>query len=139
MSFPLNKILIVENKNLHRNLLQKVLIEMGYTVEFTERAEKALKKLKNEKIPLIMTDLFLPGMDASEFCKRAKKINAESVVYALSKYVPVLDVDELIKNGFDGYLSKPVKIYILKQAVKGAFDRIDIKREKAGRAVAPNF
>ena len=73
MSFPLNKILIVENKKLHRNLLQKVLIEMGYTIEFTESAEKALKIIKNEKIPLVMTDLFLPGMDATEFCKQIKR------------------------------------------------------------------
>jgi CheY-like chemotaxis protein len=139
MGFPLRKILIVESEKLHRNLLQKVILEMRYTVEFTESAEKALKILKNEKIPLVMTDLFLPGMDASEFRKRVKKINAESVIYALSKYVPVLDVEELIKIGFDGCLSKPAKIYILKQAVKGAFDRIDLKREKEGGAADPGF
>lgn len=134
MSFPLRKILIVENKRSHRNLLQKVLIEMGCTVKFTESARKALNILKDEKIPLVMTDLFLLRMEEAEFCKRVKKINAESVIYALSRYVPVFDVEALVKNGFDGYLSKPVKIYILKQAVKGAFDRIDIQREKAGHA-----
>lgn len=139
MSFPLNKILIVENKNLHRNLLKKVLVEMGYTVKFTEHAEKALKILKKEKIPLIMTDLVLLRMDATEFCKRVKKINFEPVVYALSGYMPLLDVKALIKSGFDGYLRKPVKIYILKQAVKTAFHRMDIKRKKTGCAADPEL
>jgi len=130
MNFPSNKILIVEHKKLQRDVLQKIIVKLGHTVESAESAEKALKILENEKIPLVITDLFLPGMDGTELCKRIKKINSESVVYALSGYVAAFEPEDLEKICFDGYLCKPVKIYILKKAIKGAFDRIDMNLVK---------
>ncbi len=106
--------------------MQKILIELGYTVESAESAEKALKILDSEKIPLVITDLTLPDMDGTELCKQIKKINSESVIYALAGYTAGFEPEKLEKIGFDGYMCKPVKIYILKQAIQGAFDRINV-------------
>ncbi|MBC8434456.1 MAG: response regulator [Desulfobacterales bacterium] len=130
MNFPSNKILIVEDEKLPRNVLQKILIKLGYPVESAESAEKALKILESEKIPLVITDLILPDMDGNELCKRIKKINSESVIYALSGQIAAFEPAKLEEIGFDGYMCKPVKIYVLKRAIEGAFDRIDKKRER---------
>lgn len=128
MNFPSKKILVVEDEKLQRDMMQTILTKLGYTAEFAENAEKALKILENENFPLIITDLCMPDMEGTELCKQIRKISSESVIYALSGYIAAFDPEKLDKIGFDGYLSKPAKIEVLNQAIKGAFETIDQKR-----------
>ena len=80
---------------------------------------------------LIITDLRMPDIDGTELCNRIRKINSESVIYALSGYIEKFEPEKLERIGFDGHLCKPVEIKVLKHAIEDAFDKIDQRRGKA--------
>ncbi|MDX2439332.1 MAG: response regulator [Desulfobacterales bacterium] len=119
------KILIVDDDNAYLNVLQKIFSKMEYEAEFAGSSKEALEILKKESFPLIITDLEMPGLDGVELCKQIKKIDSKSIVYALSGYITEYDTENLEKSGFDGYLSKPIKIEVLQQAIEGAFDKLE--------------
>jgi CheY-like chemotaxis protein len=119
------KILIVDDDNAYLNVLEKIFSKMEYEAEFAGNSKEALELLKKESFPLIITDLEMPGLDGVELCKQIKKIDSKSIVYALSGYITEYDTENLEKSGFDGYLSKPVKIEVLQQAIEGAFDKLE--------------
>ncbi len=119
------KILIVDDDNAYLNVLEKIFSKMEYEAEFAGSSKEALEILKKESFPLIITDLEMPGLDGVELCKQIKEIDSKSIVYALSGYITEYDTENLEKSGFDGYLSKPVKIEVLQQAIEGAFDKLE--------------
>ena len=119
------KILIVDDDNAYLDVLEKIFSKMEYEAEFAGSSKEALEILKKESFPLIITDLEMPGLDGVELCKQIKEIDSKSIVYALSGYITEYDTENLEKSGFDGYLSKPVKIEVLQQAIEGAFDKLE--------------
>ena len=119
------RLLLVDDDENYLNILKIILAKMKYTAKIAISSTAALKILEKEKYPLIITDLDMPGLDGVELCKQIKKIDSKSIVYALSGYITEYDTENLEKSGFDGYLSKPAKIEVLKQAIEGAFDKIE--------------
>ena len=119
------KMLIVDDDNAYLNVLEKIFSKMEYEAEFAGSSEEALEILKKDNFPLIITDLEMPGLDGVELCKQIREIDPKAVVYALSGYIAEFDTENLENVGFDGYLTKPVKIEVLKKAIEGAFDKIE--------------
>ena len=119
------KLLVVDDDESYLNILKKILTKMEYAAEVATSSEEALKILEKEKYPLIITDLDMPGLDGVELCKQIKENDSKSIVYALSGYITDYDTEDLEKSGFDGYLYKPAKLEVLKQAIEGAFDKIE--------------
>ena len=119
------KLLLVDDDESYLNTVKKILAKMEYAAEVAASSKEALKILEKEKFPVIITDLDMPGLDGVELCKQIKKNGSRSIVYALSGYITEYDTENLEKSGFDGYLSKPAKIEVLKQAIEGAFDKLE--------------
>lgn len=118
------RILFVDDEELLRTTIKDVLMMLGYDVELARDAKEALEIARKEYFPLIITDLMMPEIDGTQLCKQIRKINKTSVIYALSGYLTDVDSDRLKDVGFDGHLSKPVNIEVLKHAVEGAFEKI---------------
>ncbi len=119
------KLLLVDDDESYLNIVKKILTKMEYAAEVAASSKEALKILEKEKYSLIITDLDMPGLDGVELCKQIKENDSKSIVYALSGDITDYDTEDLEKSGFDGYLSKPAKIEVLKQAIEGAFDKIE--------------
>ena len=119
------KLLLVDDDESYLNIVKKILTKMEYAAEVAASSKEALKILEKEKYSLIITDLDMPDLDGVELCKQIKENDSKSIVYALSGYITDYDTEDLEKSGFDGYLSKPVKIEVLQQAIEGAFDRLE--------------
>ncbi len=104
--------------------MRRVLIKLGYSVTLSSNSIEALEILKKEHFPLIITDLSMPGMDGAKLCKNIRLTNANSIIYALSGFIESFETEKLEDIGFDGYLRKPATSKILKQAIDGAFDKL---------------
>ena len=115
------KILVVDDEETIRALLEKTISEFGYRVELACSAEDALEKIKNQEFQLIITDLKMPEVDGAELCRQIRSINLETIIYALSGYLRDFEPEELRDIGFDGHLCKPVNCDVLKRAIEGAF------------------
>ena len=122
------KILFIDDEEAQSKLMQRIFVRMGYNAKFAKEAKEALKILEDEEFPLIITDLSMPNMGGIELCKRIRKFNSESFIYAFSGYLAEFEFEKLEGFGFDGHLSKPIEIEVLKCAIEGAFEKIDQKR-----------
>ncbi len=119
------KILFIDDEESQRDVMERVLRRMGYSVTISSNPEESLEILKTESFPLIITDLNMPEMDGIRLCKHIRKNNSQSVIYALSGYIESYEAERLESVGFDGYLRKPVTSEMLKQAIEGAFDKFE--------------
>ena len=126
------KILVVDDEDFQRDLLNKLLTKSGYTVSEAESPEVALALMKKEDFPIIITDLIMLDMDGVEFCQRIRERNFKSVIIALTGYVDLYDLEKLKRVGFDNYLTKPIKLDRIQPVVEEGFEKIK-KRKKSQR------
>ena len=119
------KILVVDDEDFHRELMQKLLSRLGYEVAVAESAEEAFSLLKREKFPVIITDLIMLEMDGVEFCQMIRETDTKTVVIALSGHSDLYDSERLKEAGFDNHLTKPFKIEIISQAIQEGFEEFE--------------
>jgi len=103
------KVLVVDDQLSQLRLMRIMLEKLGYmavTVDSAEEAEYILRS--GETFSLIITDLRMPWLDGLDFCKRAKVLNPDIKIYALSGCLDDFNVHELEKAGFDGIYQKPI-------------------------------
>lgn len=121
----------MDDEEIQRDTIKKMLIMLGYDVQLAKDANEALEISRKEKFSLIITDLMMPEIGGAQLCQQIREINETAVIYAFSGYLSELDSDQLKDVGFDGHLCKPVKIEVLKHAIEGAFEK-NVQRQ--GRA-----
>ncbi len=117
------RILYVDDEEYQRELMQKLLSKLGYEVKSAGSAEEALTILEDEEFQVVITDLNMPGMGGIELCEKIRRSVSNPVVYALSGYIASFGTDNIGTAGFDGYLSKPVSLNNLKNAVEVAMEK----------------
>lgn len=118
------KILIVDDDDTIRKVLEKAFSKVGYCVRLATSAEEALEILKKEQIPVIFVDIGLEKMNGIELCGHIRKIGPSALIYALSGYGELLDPQDICQAGFDNYFTKPVSINILYKIVRDSFEKI---------------
>ena len=124
-----NKILVVDDEDYHRELMQKLLSKLGYEVEAVESAEDAFSSLAREKFPVIITDLIMLEMDGVEFCRKIRETDGKTFVIALTGHAELYDIDRLKEAGFDNHLTKPFKIEVIEKAIQDGFEEFRRRTE----------
>ncbi len=117
--------LVVDDEKGVRDLFRRVLESAGYEVDTAESGEQALEILEQNKFPLLLFDLNLPGIDGIELCKRARKILPISIIFAITGYASLFHLHDCRQAGFDDYFIKPISIKTLLEEVKLASRKID--------------
>ena len=116
------KILVVDDEDYHRELMQKLLSKLGYKVDSVESAEDAFSLLERNKFPVIITDLIMLEMDGLEFCRKIRETDDKTFVIALTGHTELYDIDKLKEAGFDNHLTKPFKIDVIMKAIQEGFE-----------------
>ena len=117
------RILVVDDEDFQRDLLKKLLSRAGYEVEEAQSPEVALSILDKEEFQVIITDLIMLDMDGVEFCLRVRETNSKTVIIALPGHVDLYDIDKLKLAGFDNYLTKPIKVEVIQEAIEEGLKR----------------
>ena len=118
------KILVVDDEDFQRDLLKKLLSKAGYEVEEAQSPEVALSILDKQEFEVIITDLIMLDMDGVEFCLRVRETNSKTVIIALTGHVDLYDIDKLKMAGFDDYLTKPIKVEVIQEAIEKGLKRV---------------
>ena len=106
----IKKVLVVDDQPSQLKLMRRMLETLGYmavTVDSAEEAEYILRF--GENFSVIITDLRMPWLNGLNFCKKAKIINPNLKIYAVSGYLYDFDPNDLKKAGFDGIYQKPIR------------------------------
>lgn len=114
------KLLIVDDDEITRKLLNEVFEAEGYQVTLAHSAEDAIRILEQELFPIILSDirmLQLSGMAILAFLKTRK---SNSVVILMTGFGNMEDAIQAIHEGAFDYISKPFKIQQLRSLVAKA-------------------
>jgi CheY-like chemotaxis protein len=119
------KLMIVDDEVSIRDLFLSAFSDAGYSVHLAENGEQALRILKQQEIDLIFLDLKLFGMNGIELCRQIKKDKPASIIYAITGWTGLFEVEECREAGFDDYFTKPFQLDVLFRAVEDAFEKLD--------------
>ncbi len=100
------RILVVDDDEMNLKRTQMIL-EKHYNVLLAESGNEALRKLKSEKVDLVLLDIAMPVMDGLETFKRMKDSGVEIPVIFLTASGYEDDVRTAISLGAVNYLKKP--------------------------------
>lgn len=130
------RILVVEDMAIQRENLKQILQLEGYTVEIGENGLDALEILKQGYTPeLVICDIMMPEMDGYQL-REAMRENLEwrgmGFIF-LSAKASKADIQAGKSHGVEEYLTKPVEIPALLQAVEVSLRRLEEIRESEKR------
>jgi len=102
-----DRILIVEDSRLHREVLKAKLTADGYEVETAPDGEEGVAQACERPPDLVITDMDMPGMSGQEVCRRLKAESSTQMVPIIMFTGNVtLDKVEQLDAGADDYLPK---------------------------------
>ena len=119
------RILVVDDNESNRDLLQRRLVHEGHTVVAAESGGKALDILTRETFDLILLDLMMPDMNGIEILERLK---SDERLYG----IPVIMISGLseteavircIEAGAEDYLPKPFNLVLLRARINACLER----------------
>jgi len=117
------RILIVEDRDSLRRMLERALAGEGYEVTSAADGDAGRARVAGESFDLVLTDLRLPGVSGLEVLAACRDAQPETPVVVLTGYGTVAAAVEAMKLGALDFLEKPVELDDLFRLVGGAIGR----------------
>jgi two-component system NtrC family sensor kinase len=108
---PEGAVLIADDSIVMRDLLQKLVREIGFNAITAQNGPEAIEKAVNNRVSLVLMDVTMPGMDGYEACKEIKsRIHDRHipVIFVTSLSEPLERLNALNAGG-DDFINKPVQ------------------------------
>ncbi len=115
-----NKILIVDDEPLIRELIRDQLAEFSDDIFSCDDGAKALELLKKESFDLVLTDIKMPNMDGLEFIQILGELGIIVPVIILTGFNDKEKTKLAWQRGAFELLDKPIDFEALKHSVENA-------------------
>jgi signal transduction histidine kinase/DNA-binding response OmpR family regulator len=116
---PIYKILTVDDKQVNRQLLLKLLVPLGFEIKEASNGQEAINIWDEWEPHLIFMDMRMPIMDgyeATKYIKGTTKGNATAII-ALTASVLEEEKAIVLSTGCDDFLRKPFKEHVIFEAL----------------------
>ncbi len=114
-------IVIVEDDRQHADLLVEFIevLYPNFEVKVAYSGFEAGSMIENIKPNLIFLDLVMPDIDGFAVCKHIRSNDAtkDTPIIAMSGFSQQENIDEVISSGANKFLTKPIKLSLLKEVV----------------------
>ena len=110
-------ILVAEDNEINRTVIEVMLDRDGLTLHFAENGKRAVELVSEVNPDLILMDIQMPEMDGIEACKIIKSSHPHIPIIAVTANAMTTDISLYESVGFDNYLAKPVDIDMLYSAI----------------------
>ncbi len=120
-------ILIVEDDDDARDLMQAVLEQRGARVSAADSVARAFELLDHAPADVVVSDIAMPDEDGFALARRLRARSADdgglTPIIAVSAFAARSDRVRALAAGFDRYLHKPVDFDELSGAINAVVDR----------------
>jgi CheY-like chemotaxis protein len=128
VKFPL-KILLAEDNIVNQKVATRYLNRLGYEVDVVNNGLEALATLQKQTYDVILMDVHMPEMDGITATKAIiTEFPQTPWIIALTANALQGDRDICLQAGMQDYVSKPLKVKDLIQALEKAFNSITISK-----------
>jgi CheY-like chemotaxis protein len=115
------KILIAEDNIVNQKVTLYMLKKLGYNADLAKDGKEVLVSWQNRSYDLILMDVQMPeidGIEITRIIRRSTKDNSNPWIVAMTANAMEGDREECLTAGMNDYISKPVKIESLVQALR---------------------
>ncbi|MBP1633591.1 MAG: zraR 4 [Acidobacteria bacterium] len=116
------RILVVDDEEIMREILETLLTREGYEVRLAPGGAEALEIARTVPIDAAIVDVMMPGMDGLATLDELKKIDEEIGVIMITAFASVETAIAAMKRGAFDYITKPFKhdevLVVLRNAVE---------------------
>jgi DNA-binding NtrC family response regulator len=106
---PNNSILVIDDEEIMREILEALLTREGYAVRMASTAAEGLDLLRGTPFDAAIVDVMLPGMDGIAALDEIRKIDDDLPVLMITAFASVENAIAAMKRGAYDYITKPFK------------------------------
>ena len=117
------RILVVDDEESVRDLLQRVLKEAGYNVVTAANGQEALDKVSQLNVSLVLLDIKMPGLDGFQVLDSIRQRSNMPVIMLTAKR-DVTTLNDALAGGADDYIRKPFSRLELLARIKAKLRRV---------------
>ena len=124
-------LLVVDDDERIRSLLQQFLVQDGYLISTAENAEQARILISGIEFDLIILDVMMPGQDGISFAGELRNLGNNTPILLLTARGETEDRIKGLEAGADDYLPKPFEPKELLLRINAILRRMpDLKEDK---------
>jgi PAS domain S-box-containing protein len=114
------KLLVTEDNAVNQKVAVAILRKLGYTADIANNGLEAVEKVKEREYDIIFMDCQMPGMDgfqATRAIRAMEGVGRRVPILAMTANAMQGDRERCLEAGMDDYISKPITIVDLKNAL----------------------
>ena len=104
-----SSILVIDDEEIMREILETLLTREGYQVRLAATAAEGLELARSMPFDAAIVDVMMPGMDGVTALDEIRKIDDDLPVLMITAYASVENAIAAMKRGAYDYISKPFK------------------------------
>ena len=117
-------ILVVDDEQIQREIVEKILTCLGYEVTTVSSGEEAISFLEKNTVDLVLLDMLMePGINGRQTFEQIIATCPGQKAIVVSGYSESDDIKKLVKLGVLGLLKKPYTMEEIGQTVQEALQR----------------
>ena len=116
-------ILVVDDEEDVRDTLAKVLKSMDYQPFVAEGGKEALEIIRNNKIDVVLSDLYMPEMDGIELLNQIRNLDKQMIFIMITAHPTIETAVEAIKKGAYDYITKPFHVEEVRLKIERALEK----------------
>jgi PAS domain S-box-containing protein len=125
----MSKILVIDDEQSVRKLLEISLKHKDYQVVTAEDGKRGVETFQRERPRIVLTDIKMPGMDGIEVLRRIKQINPETEVIVITGHGDMDMAIQSLQLDASDFITKPIMDEALSVALSRAKERLEIRRK----------
>ena len=129
METPATTVLVVEDDRSNLESLERLLSREGYRVLTAHDARSALDLLRKQRVPVVVTDLMMPGLSGIDLLKAVKATAPETEVIMMTAYGTVEAAVEAMRGGAYDFVEKPLKRVQITKSIAKAVEKAGLVAE----------
>ncbi len=110
-------VLLVEDNAVNTKLMLRMLAMLGFPADHAADGEASLRCCEERTYGLVLMDVQLPGMDGIEATRRLRAKGFAGTIIALTAHAMPEDRERCLEAGMNDYLTKPVQLGRLREAL----------------------
>ncbi len=125
------RILVVDDEVKARTYLSEILENQGYAVTAVATLNEAREVVQREQADVILLDVMLNGEYGPDLLKETRHLPEKPPIILVTAHGHIDMAVEAMKDGAHDFLTKPIDLNRLLQAVQTAAERVQMRRELA--------